>query len=107
MRVLDGRFGPYVTDGTLNASVPRGIDPESLSLEQAVELLRERAARAPATKTAKKSSRAGKRPAKKSGTKKSAAKKAPAKKTSTKKAAAKKTVTKKMATKATKLPPGE
>ena len=50
VRVLDGRYGPYVTDGTTNASVPRGTDPESLTLEQGIELLRERAARAPATK---------------------------------------------------------
>ena len=47
VRVLDGRYGPYVTDGTTNASVPRGTDPESLTLDQGIELLRERAARAP------------------------------------------------------------
>jgi len=57
VRVLDGRFGPYVTDGTINATVPRGIEPASIDLEQAVELLREREARGPATK----------RPAKRSG----------------------------------------
>jgi DNA topoisomerase-1 len=50
VRVLDGRFGPYVTDGTINATVPRGIEPSSIDLEQAVELLREREARGPATK---------------------------------------------------------
>jgi DNA topoisomerase-1 len=82
IRVLDGRFGPYITDGTVNASVPRGVDPESVTVEQAVELLRERALRAPATK--------------KRAAKKSAAKKAPTKK----KAAAKKpTGTKKAPTK--------
>jgi DNA topoisomerase-1 len=47
VRVLDGRFGPYVTDGAVNASVPRGVTPEELTLDAAVELLRERAARAP------------------------------------------------------------
>ncbi len=70
VRVLDGRFGPYITDGSVNASVPRGTDPESVTLEQAVELLRERAARAPATK----------RPAKRAAAKKSPAKKATARK---------------------------
>ena len=102
VRVLDGRFGPYVTDGTLNASVPRGVDPESLSLEQAIELLRERAARAPATKKPTKKAAARKSTAKKRATKKRAATKVPAKKT-----VAKKTVTKKTVTKATKPPPGE
>jgi DNA topoisomerase-1 len=50
VRVLDGRFGPYVTDGTINATVPRGVEPSSIDLEQAVELLREREARGPAQK---------------------------------------------------------
>jgi DNA topoisomerase-1 len=50
VRVLDGRFGPYVTDGTINATVPRGTDPAEVDLEQAVELLREREARGPAKK---------------------------------------------------------
>jgi DNA topoisomerase-1 len=42
IRVLDGRYGPYVTDGTLNASVPEGIDPRGLTMEDAVEILAER-----------------------------------------------------------------
>jgi DNA topoisomerase-1 len=86
VRVLDGRYGPYVTDGTTNASVPRGTDPESLTLEQGVELLRERAARAPTTKRVKKAvkKRAPRKTATKS-TKKTAAKKTAA----TKKAAGK------------------
>jgi DNA topoisomerase I len=50
VRVLDGRFGAYVTDGTTNATLPRGTDPSSLTLERAVELLAERAARGPAKK---------------------------------------------------------
>jgi DNA topoisomerase I len=55
VRVLDGRFGPYVTDGTTNATVPRGVEPESIDLAQGVELLREREARGPApAKKAKK-----------------------------------------------------
>ncbi|MGZ8751531.1 MAG: type I DNA topoisomerase [Acidimicrobiia bacterium] len=53
VRVLDGRFGPYVTDGVTNATVRRGMDPTELTLDDAVELLRERAARGPAKKPAK------------------------------------------------------
>lgn len=37
--VRSGRFGPYVTDGTVNASVPRGTDPAALGIEEAVALL--------------------------------------------------------------------
>ena len=62
VRVLDGRYGPYVTDGELNATVPRGVDPASVDLEQAVELLRERAARGPATKPAKRTAKRKKPP---------------------------------------------
>jgi DNA topoisomerase-1 len=78
VRVLDGRFGPYVTDGSVNASLPRGTDPESLTMDDAVELLRERAARAPAAK---------KTTARKTTARKTTAKKATAKKATTRKAA--------------------
>jgi DNA topoisomerase-1 len=97
VRVLDGRFGPYITDGTVNASVPRGTDPESVTLEQAVELLRERAARAPATK------RPAKRAAVKKSTAKKTARKTTAKKTTAKQSTARKAV-KKTTKKATKPP---
>ena len=45
MKVMSGRYGPYVTDGEINASLPKGADPESVTVDQAVELLRARAAR--------------------------------------------------------------
>jgi len=98
--VKEGRFGPYVTDGTTNASLRRGDDVESVTLERASELLAERRAAGPSTrgrrgakkvaakKVAAKKSTAKKSAAKKSAAKKSAAKKTTAKKTTAKKAAA-------------------
>ena len=46
----EGRFGPYVTDGETNASLRKGDDPETVTLERAVELLAERRAKGPAKK---------------------------------------------------------
>jgi DNA topoisomerase-1 len=89
MIVKEGRFGPYVTDGTTNASLRKGDDIESLDDERASDLLAERRARGPAPKkTAKKA-------AKKAPSKKAAAKKAPAKKAAAKKAPAKRAAAKK------------
>lgn len=42
MQVLAGRYGPYVTDGTTNASLPKGADPAKLSIDEAVALLKAR-----------------------------------------------------------------
>jgi DNA topoisomerase-1 len=47
LRVLAGRYGPYVTDGTTNASIPRGSNPEGLTFAQAEELLEARRNAAP------------------------------------------------------------
>ena len=68
MKVMAGRFGPYVTDGTTNATLPRDQKPEDLSAEQAVALIDAKVAKGPAK---------GK---KKAAPKKAATKKAPAKK---------------------------
>ena len=83
IRVLSGRFGPYIKHGDTNANVPKGKDPAAITLEEAVALIAERAAKG-----------GGKKPAKKAAAPKKAAAKAdgekPAKKTAAKKPAAKK-----------------
>jgi DNA topoisomerase-1 len=82
--VREGRFGPYVTDGETNASLRKGDDVETISLDRAAELLADRRTRPAATK--KKA--AAKKPAAKTTAKKTTAKKTTARKTTGKKAAA-------------------
>ena len=48
IRVLSGKYGPYIASGGINANVPKGSDPQDVNLDQAVALLAERAAKAPA-----------------------------------------------------------
>ena len=45
LKIFSGRYGPYVTDGDLNASLPKDRDPEALTIEEAVALLAARAAK--------------------------------------------------------------
>ncbi len=45
VQVLSGRYGPYVTDGSVNATIPKGTEPEDIEMDEAVELLAEAAAR--------------------------------------------------------------
>jgi DNA topoisomerase-1 len=73
IKLMEGRYGAYVTDGTTNATLPKTIDKDQLTLEEAAQLIDTRAAAAPAGGK-------GKRGAKKAPAKKAAAKKAPAKK---------------------------
>jgi DNA topoisomerase I len=50
VKLLAGRYGNYVTDGTTNATLPKDVTPESLTFQQALDLLAERAARGPSTR---------------------------------------------------------
>ncbi|MTH77682.1 type I DNA topoisomerase [Paracoccus aestuariivivens] len=91
VQVLAGRYGPYVKWGKVNATLPRDLEPEAVSLERALELITEKAGKT-------------KKPAKKAPAK-TAEKKPAAKKAATKtgtKTAAKKPAAKKAATKAPK-----
>ena len=69
IKLMEGRFGPYVTDGITNATVPKSISPNELTLEEAAQLIDARAAMPPKGKVKKKGA----------PKKKAAAKKAPAK----------------------------
>ncbi|MFM5908470.1 MAG: type I DNA topoisomerase [Novosphingobium sp.] len=82
MKLMAGRYGPYVTDGTTNATLPRDKKPEDLTAEEAVTLITEKAAKGPAKKGGRKKAAAKKPAAKKAAPKKAAARKAPAGKSS-------------------------
>ena len=99
IQVLNGRFGPYLSDGKLNGKIPKDREPASLSLEEVQQLMAETGKPARkgfgAKKAVAKKAAVKKAPAKKAAsTSAAAAKKAPAKKAA-KKAATMKTVVKK------------
>ena len=86
IEVYAGRYGPYVQHGKIRATLPKSVEPESLTLDEALELLTAKAAKEV--------------PAKKASTRKTVAKKTTtAKKTSTAKTVVKKVVAKKPTTK--------
>jgi len=93
VQVLNGRYGPYITDGEKNARIPKDQEPKDLTEAQCIELL--------AAAPVKKGRGATKKAAKKAPAKKAAAKKAVAKEPAAKKAVAKKAATKKTASKST------
>ena len=87
MVVKDGRFGPYVTDGETNASLRKGDDVESLTVQRAAELLADRRASAPSKPVRRAPARkpAAKKPKVEKSTAKKTTAKAPAKKPTVKK----------------------
>jgi len=85
--VQKGRYGPYITDGKVNARMPKDQEPADLTLEQCQQLIKEAA------------EKKGKRGGKKKASKKKTTKKKTAKKKASKKKAAKKKASKKKASK--------
>jgi DNA topoisomerase-1 len=83
IKIKDGRFGAYVTDGETNATIPRTERIEDVTYDRAIELLADKRAKGPAPKRGR------------TGAKKAAPKKAVAKKTAVKKAAPKKSAAQK------------
>jgi DNA topoisomerase-1 len=75
IKVMEGRYGNYVTDGTTNATLPKTVTADVLTLEEAAQLIDERAAKGPAKGKAKKKAAPKKAAPKKAATKKPAAKK--------------------------------
>ncbi|MFP5289395.1 MAG: type I DNA topoisomerase [Actinomycetes bacterium] len=67
IKIKDGRFGPYVTDGETNATIPRGEEVEAVDFDRAVQLLADKRAKGPT-----------KKPVKRAAAKKPAAKRTPA-----------------------------
>ncbi|WP_299842276.1 type I DNA topoisomerase [uncultured Jannaschia sp.] len=88
VNVMEGRYGPYVKWEKVNATLPKDVSPEEVTMAQAVELIAAKAAKSPKRKAPAKKA-APKKTAAKSTAKKPAAKKTPAKTATRKKAAPK------------------
>ncbi|MCX7286302.1 MAG: type I DNA topoisomerase [Rhodobacterales bacterium] len=83
IQVMPGKYGPYIKWAKVNATLPKGVEPEAVTLDEALALLAEKAGKG------------GKKPAARKVAAKPAAKKAPAKKASAKKTPANKAAPKK------------
>ena len=61
IKVMEGRFGPYVSDGNTHATLPKSADPKAISLEEGIALIDARAAKGPSTKGRRKSGSPGRK----------------------------------------------
>ena len=65
LKVMEGRYGPYVTDGTTHATLPKSADPAAVTLDEAIALIDAKAAKGPSKKGGRKLAARKKAPAKK------------------------------------------
>jgi DNA topoisomerase-1 len=61
VQILSGRYGPYAKHGKVNATLPKTLQPEQVTLEEAVALITARAAKGPAKRSARKPARKSKK----------------------------------------------
>ncbi|HVF37936.1 MAG TPA: topoisomerase C-terminal repeat-containing protein, partial [Sphingomicrobium sp.] len=61
VKVMEGRFGPYVSDGATHATLPKSGDPKTVTLDEAVALIEAKAAKGPTTKGRRKSGSSGRK----------------------------------------------
>lgn len=99
IKLMSGRYGPYVTDGEINATLPKEMSADDLTLEIAIALIEAKAEKAPAKKPAKKAAAKTTKTTKAKIAKADGEEKPKAKATKTTKATATKTTTKKATTK--------
>jgi DNA topoisomerase-1 len=57
LKVMEGRFGPYVSDGATHATLPKTADPKAVTLEEAIDMIDARAAKGPSKGRRKASTR--------------------------------------------------
>jgi DNA topoisomerase-1 len=70
LKVMEGRYGPYVTDGTTHATLPKSADPKAVTLDEAIALIDAKAAKGPSKKGGRKPAAKKKAPAKRKAAKK-------------------------------------
>jgi DNA topoisomerase-1 len=80
VQVMPGKYGPYVKWEKVNATLPKGVEPEAVTLEEALALIAEKAGKSGGKKKAAPKKAAPKKAAPKTAASKPAAKKAPTKK---------------------------